>query len=414
MITLGEKRDLKYFDEGKVKQNPHFSPLTRARGVAAKVDLIEILQAWSSQKSTTYHRMHTLEVIATYTSEQPGSISVSEGEYVYFLALSPNGWVNIHRMKNEETGWVPVDRLALPRLKKRVRPADTQNTTGTTMEEVDEKKVKWNTRERSNSDDKLEVLRKRRPTVLHLNLDKILNRDDVDLILKTEKKKQNPSAIHFFRPTQLKIFGGTIENICQMTGEVIPYVVSECVLYLTHTALKRQGLFRMSGVFDEVTQLKCMFSDEKKRKVNLSKLRPDPHAVSTVLKTFFASLSEPCISRSLFISFRLAHVDTSLTTIKRNEAYKDLLTELPTSPRLTLYVLLQFLHKVSQHSDVNLMNAHNLGVVFGPNLLRPVGDSSDLTIPAAVITELIENFPSIKTAMEKPFQSSNGNEKGYE
>src|SRR5690606_27767661 len=108
------------------------------------------------------------------------------------------------------------------------------------------------------SSDKLGELLIRRPTVLTLDVDKILNREDVELILKTEKKKQKQKIVFGLGvgTSQLKIFGGTIEKICQETGEVIPHIVSECVLYLTHTALKKQGLFRVSGVFDEVSRLK--------------------------------------------------------------------------------------------------------------------------------------------------------------
>lgn len=37
--------------------------------------------------------------------------------------------------------------------------------------------------------------------------------------------------------------------------------------------------------------------------------------------------------------------------------------------------VIKFLAKVAEHSDVNKMNASNLGIVIGPNLLWPPGEN---------------------------------------
>jgi len=61
-------------------------------------------------------------------------------------------------------------------------------------------------------------------------------------------------------------------------------------------------------------------------------------------------------------------------------------------------MLMLHLHKVSQHRDVNLMNPRNLGVVFGPTLMRSrdVGaEFGDMAGKAQTVEWLVEHAPTI-------------------
>ena len=271
-------------------------------------------------------------------------------------------------------------------------------------------------KQKRQSDAKSQLLQKR-GTVTRLDVDKILTTEDVDVLLKNRdqaspKKKFSKSPSQLFRAPapSVKIFGGTIERICEATGEIIPHILSESIHYLTRTALSRQGIFRVNGVFSEVRRLRGLFSIANK-KVNLSKISADPHAVATLLKGFLAELGEPCIPSELAPSFVENHKENQDDKDSKNNTYKDLLTRLPTSSRLSLFVLLQFLHKIHQKREANSMDAHNLGIVFGPNLLRlsgggggggdPFAGLSDLSTPASIIAELIESFPQLKKTMER-------------
>merc|ERR1719225_455138 len=90
-----------------------------------------------------------------------------------------------------------------------------------------------------------------------------------------------------------------------------------------------------------------------------------------------------------------------------NEIYL-VLQKLPRANREILKVLIRHLNKVSLKSDKNLMTASNLGVVFGPGLLRPreetVASIMDIKFCNEVIAILIENcerfFPSVESSPE--------------
>jgi len=60
--------------------------------------------------------------------------------------------------------------------------------------------------------------------------------------------------------------------------------------------------------------------------------------------------------------------------------------------------LMLHLHKVRQHSEVNLMTSRNLGVVFGPTLMRspdPAAEFSDMAGKAVSVEWLVDNAPAV-------------------
>ena len=59
--------------------------------------------------------------------------------------------------------------------------------------------------------------------------------------------------------------------------------------------------------------------------------------------------------------------------------FQDALAKLPQCHLDTLTYLLKHLYRVTIQSPVNLMHSGNIGVVFGPTLMRPGGDTSALT-----------------------------------
>ena len=239
-----------------------------------------------------------------------------------------------------------------------------------------------------------ELLNQKRTTIVDLRLDPLLTEDDANEIL--QKKSGKTTGFFLFEPVGCKVFGGTIASICENSDHLVPPIVFECVMYLMSCALQKQGLFRVSGVYDEVIQLKKQFSNLSKR-VNLSKMKADPHAVATVLKAFFTELAEPLIDpeiRSALIKCSENESDLESCTKKSQVA----LAKLGLHTRLTLYVLLQFLHNLSLHEKFNKMTADNLGIVFGPCLLRsPSHALHEASMSASVIGTLIANFPMIKS-----------------
>ncbi|XP_074756565.1 beta-chimaerin isoform X7 [Athene noctua] len=81
---------------------------------------------------------------------------------------------------------------------------------------------------------------------------------------------------------------------------------------------------------------------------------------------------------------------------ERLEAIHEVLMLLPAAHYETLRYLMIHLKKVTLHEKENFMNAENLGIVFGPTLMRPPEDSTlatlnDMRYQKLIVQILIEN-----------------------
>lgn len=82
------------------------------------------------------------------------------------------------------------------------------------------------------------------------------------------------------------------------------------------------------------------------------------------------------------------------------EALKSVLQSIPRTNYIIIHYLMKFLKEISTHSEINKMAASNLGIVFGPTLMRNKEESlsgmmNPMNNPAGTISALIENFESI-------------------
>lgn len=122
-----------------------------------------------------------------------------------------------------------------------------------------------------------------------------------------------------------------------------------------------------------------------------------PHCVATLLKQFFMSLIDPVIPFSCYNSFT-SLLDQSIPDDEKIREYKTLLEQLPMVNRATLQFLLEYLVVINSNAEVNLMNSSNLGVVFGPSLLRSqVPDPISLmsSTSSRVVEFMIDHFSAL-------------------
>nr|VWO96982.1 Rho GTPase activator Rga [Ganoderma boninense] len=115
-------------------------------------------------------------------------------------------------------------------------------------------------------------------------------------------------------------------------------------------------------------------------------------SVTSVLKAYFRQLPNPLLTFSLHDKFvsaaTIRDLDIKATT------FADLIHDLPAEHFYTLRALMLHLHRVCERSERNLMHARNLGVVFGPTLMRspdPGAEFSDMAGKALCVEWLIEN-----------------------
>uniref|UniRef100_A0AAZ3Q0V7 Rho GTPase activating protein 10 n=1 Tax=Oncorhynchus tshawytscha TaxID=74940 RepID=A0AAZ3Q0V7_ONCTS len=138
--------------------------------------------------------------------------------------------------------------------------------------------------------------------------------------------------------------------------------------------------------------------NEKSNDVDLSTCEEwDVKTITSTLKLYLRSLPEPLMTYGLYKDFIAPAKGGSPES--RSQAIHCLVHKLPEKNRLVLGLLLKHLATVAAHSKLNLMTVANLGVVFGPTLMRPQEDTvaaiMDLKFQNIVVEILIEQHEKI-------------------
>ncbi|KAF3852492.1 hypothetical protein F7725_005847 [Dissostichus mawsoni] len=148
-----------------------------------------------------------------------------------------------------------------------------------------------------------------------------------------------------------------------------------------------QGLYRVVGVSSKVQKLLSLMIDETNIDMDLSTARTG------------TSLPEPLMTYGLYKEF--ISLAKGGSPESRFQAVHCLVHKLPERNRQVLGLLMKHLAKVAAHSKQNLMTVANLGVVFGPTLMRPQEDTvaaiMDLKFQNIVVEILIEHDEKIFT-----------------
>ncbi|KAG1812065.1 uncharacterized protein BJ212DRAFT_1277185 [Suillus subaureus] len=178
----------------------------------------------------------------------------------------------------------------------------------------------------------------------------------------------------------------------------VPVIVEKCIDAVEALALDYEGIYRKTGGSGQTKIITQLF---ERGDYGAFDLRDDDRfndicSVTSVLKTYFRQLPVPLLTYDLHGEF------ISATSLKdpglKTQYMQELINRLPSEHYHTLRLLVLHLHRVLEHSDKNLMNARNLGVVFGPTLMRssdPGSEFSDMAGKAMMIEWLVDNAPSI-------------------
>ncbi|KAB5581371.1 hypothetical protein PHYPO_G00174860 [Pangasianodon hypophthalmus] len=159
-----------------------------------------------------------------------------------------------------------------------------------------------------------------------------------------------------------------------------------------------QGLYRVVGVSSKVQKLLSLMIDEKSSEVDLATCEDwDVKTITSALKQYLRSLPEPLMTYALYKEFIVPAKSASPES--RVQAIHCLVHRLPEKNREVLSLVTKHLANVAAHSKQNLMTVANLGVVFGPTLMRPqeetVAAIMDLKFQNIVVEILIEQHEKI-------------------
>uniref|UniRef100_A0A5F9CRK7 GEM interacting protein n=1 Tax=Oryctolagus cuniculus TaxID=9986 RepID=A0A5F9CRK7_RABIT len=171
-------------------------------------------------------------------------------------------------------------------------------------------------------------------------------------------------------PARTPLFGVDFLQLPRDFPEEVPFVVTKCTAEIEHRALGVQGIYRVSGSRVRVERL-CQAFENGRALVELS--GNSPHDVSSVLKRFLQEVGALGLVVTLHAD---PGADPGAPSPRPEVVYllKTLLVQLPHSNYNTLRHLVAHLFRVAAHCEENRMSANNLGIVFGPTLLRPAED----------------------------------------
>uniref|UniRef100_A0A8C8R8N7 Rho GTPase activating protein 10 n=1 Tax=Pelusios castaneus TaxID=367368 RepID=A0A8C8R8N7_9SAUR len=156
-------------------------------------------------------------------------------------------------------------------------------------------------------------------------------------------------------------------------------ILRKCISAIETRGINDQGLYRVVGVSSKVQRLLSLLMDAKTcSEIDLE------NSVDWEVKTITSAMKQYL----------------SGSPESRVNAIHFLVHKLPEKNKEMLDILVKHLANVSDHAKKNLMTVANLGVVFGPTLMRPqeetVAAIMDLKFQNIVVEILIENHEKVR------------------
>ncbi|XP_061175377.1 uncharacterized protein LOC133184348 isoform X2 [Saccostrea echinata] len=189
---------------------------------------------------------------------------------------------------------------------------------------------------------------------------------DLQALLKRQNKRRNTT------------FGVDFQEQVEKSHSAIPCIVTKCLTEIEKRGILIKGIYRMSGVKSKVEAL-CSRFEKDPDSVNLDD--EHPNVISNVLKLYLRQLPEPLLSFKLYSSFIQVSKDNMGNMLSEDDTVSklgDLASQLPYSNFKTCAMLMHHLARIASYSSTNQMTASNLGIVFGPTLLRPLEGTGSL------------------------------------
>eukprot|EP00079_Xenopus_tropicalis_P022200 XP_012814023.1 PREDICTED: rho GTPase-activating protein 26 isoform X1 [Xenopus tropicalis] len=188
-------------------------------------------------------------------------------------------------------------------------------------------------------------------------------------------------------------------------------IIRKCIQAVETRGINEQGLYRIVGVNSRVQKLLNFLMDPKISPETETEI-PSEWEIKTItssLKTYLRMLPGPLMTYQFQRSFiKAAKLENQESRIKEIHC---LIHRLPEKNRQMLNLLMTHLANVAAHHKQNLMTVANLGIVFGPTLLRPqeetVAAIMDIKFQNIVVEIIIENYEKMfSTVPEMPQTNS--------
>ncbi|XP_077429973.1 rho GTPase-activating protein 9 isoform X2 [Vanacampus margaritifer] len=184
-----------------------------------------------------------------------------------------------------------------------------------------------------------------------------------------------------------QVFGCRLEMLCEREKSTVPRFVRLCVETVEKRGLDTDGIYRVSGNLAVIQKLRYLVNHEEKLNLDGSEWE-DIHVITGALKLFFRELPEPLVPYGFFSDV----VDTVKMAVYADkvERLTSVAHGMPRPNHDTLQFICRHLKRVLEHSDANRMTTQNIGIVFGPTLLRPECDNGNMAVNMVFQNQAVE------------------------
>ncbi|KAM6976714.1 rho GTPase-activating protein 15-like isoform 2-T2 [Aplochiton taeniatus] len=203
-----------------------------------------------------------------------------------------------------------------------------------------------------------------------------------------------------------QVFGCRLEMLCEREKDTVPRFVRLCTEAVERRGLETDGIYRVSGNLATIQKLRFMvnheravttdgrymfpseFVQEEKLDLDRGDWGEDIHVITGALKLFFRELPEPLVPYGFFTDImETVKMSDYLDKVDR---LKCLVLGMPPPNHDTMQFIFQHLRRVMNRSDTNRMTTQNIGIVFGPTLLRPERDNGNMAINMVYQNQAVE------------------------
>uniref|UniRef100_A0A3Q4MAB3 Rho GTPase activating protein 9 n=1 Tax=Neolamprologus brichardi TaxID=32507 RepID=A0A3Q4MAB3_NEOBR len=170
-----------------------------------------------------------------------------------------------------------------------------------------------------------------------------------------------------------QVFGCSLEMLCERERSTVPRFVRLCTEAVERRGLETDGIYRVSGNLAVIQKLRFLVNHEEKLNLDESEWE-DIHVITGALKLFFRELPEPLVPYGFFTDI----VETCLVL------------NMPPPNHDTLQFMCRHLKRVLENSETNRMTTQNIGIVFGPTLMRPERDNGNMAVNMVYQNQAVE------------------------